>query len=147
MKAVLALALLLPVMASAATSYLCVADKATGMGFDKASGVWEVRTFRADSKYLVSEATEREEAIYAAKWLVKKMGSSSPTLLCPEGFSEIGFLFCENLGEFKFNRKSGRYLRSYTMGYFNDMPGKAGPLRAEGDDTPAIEIGKCSPIN
>lgn len=135
-------------MASATTSYLCVADKAAGLGFDKGRGTWESKTFKADSKYLVSQASQAELAISTDKWLVKEIGQSFPSYSCAEGFSKQGQIYCRGFGEFKFNRENSRYLRTYTFGYYNDTPGKTDPLfGAEGDNTPVVEIGKCSPIN
>lgn len=148
MKAVLVLALLVPMVASATTTYLCVADKATGMEFDKATKTWDITRFKASGKHVVSQATEAELALSPAKWLVKEVGDKMPSYTCSEGFSKLGQIYCQGFGEFKFNRENGRYLRTYTFGYYNDIPGKPNELfGAEGENTPLVEIGKCSPIN
>jgi len=79
---------------------------------------------------------------------VKKIGQTLPTYTCLEDFSKQGQIYCRGFGEFKFNRENGRFLRTYTLGYYNDTPGKPDSFfGAEGENTPAVEIGKCSPIN
>ncbi|MDM7941609.1 MAG: hypothetical protein QUV35_03175 [Hydrogenophaga sp.] len=147
MRAVLVLALLVPVMASATTSYLCATEKAAGVSFDKTRGTWDTAIFKADGKYLVSQATPAELAESPAKWHVKKLGQSFSMYGCPEDFSNQGRIYCRGIGEFKFNKENGRFLRTYTLGYYNDTPGKVDFFGAEGENTPAVEIGKCSPIN
>lgn len=140
MKAVLVLALLVPVMASATTSYLCVADKATGFIFNRASGNWDTTTFNPRGKYLLSARTEKESP--SSKWLVREVGDTFPSYFCLGDFSEAGQIYCRGFGEFRFSREAGRFLVTYTQGY---VVGKVNGKEAE--DTPSMEIGKCSPIN
>jgi len=64
---------------------------------------------------------------------------------CKEGFDDSGFLRCEteHWGQFKFNKKNGRFLRVFPFGYYYVIPGF---VTDEMSDTPFIEIGVCSPF-
>jgi hypothetical protein len=74
------------------------------------------------------------------------MGDDHAMVLCKDDFSESGFLFCQGLGgEFRFNRRNGRFLNVYLLGYFNVVPG-TNKITDESSDTPFMEIGKCSPF-
>jgi hypothetical protein len=64
-----------------------------------------------------------------------------PLAFCPKTFNDIGSLFCEALGEeFKFNRKTLRFLHSLPFGYIDPPNGFF-----EGA-TPFLEIGTCSRV-
>ena len=121
--------------------YLCVADKATGFKFDGVLSRWTSANFRADAKYLVAPS---KLAGYA--WQVTRMGEQTATALCKEDFNEYGYLNCEGGGgTFRFNRKNGRFLKAYSVGYVNVLPG-VNDITDAGSDTPNLEIGTCSPF-
>lgn len=123
---------LLTTIAYAGDSYLCVADMATGFSYNKALDKWETANFNVEeSKYVVSKSKDKY-------WQVKQIGKSdySSSYYCNGGFSEYGFLSCSGLlGSFNMNRINLRYIRIFSMGYYNNTK-----------DTPFIEIGKCSPL-
>ena len=132
---------LLAARASASDSYLCVTDMATGFAFDKSQKQWHSTSFKVSNKYLVSKA-QREG--YA--WEVKTAGSTIALIFCKANFTEAGALRCEgDLQEFNMNKKNLRFLSFYRAGYWTDGTGRT-VLGMEGDNTPAIEIGKCSPL-
>ena len=63
---------------------------------------------------------------------------------CDKGFNEAGLLFCSGLGEeFHFNRTTLRFVHYFPFGHIegpNSFFGK------EGEATPYMEIGTCTPI-
>ena len=123
-----------------AQQYLCVADKLTGFSFD--NDRWDYAQFTADDqKYVVSlaEGFNPDE-----NFQVVKLGESHVTK-CQEGFNESGYLFCEGLGSFKFNKNNGRYVYSSLFGYFNVLPDVNG-ITDENSDDVWVEIGKCSSV-
>jgi len=128
-----------------ADQYLCVAEAAAGFSYDENIKKWKSTTFRTDNKYIIAPV-KREG--YAYK--ISKIGDTNPFSSCKEGFNKSGFLFCEGVGDFKFNKNNGRYLFIYSFGYYSVHPelGKILP-GMESDktsDTPYMEIGKCPPF-
>ncbi len=144
MKQVVILAtacLLLSDVAYAGEQYLCTADRASGFSFNKSSKEWEHTTFKANSKYVISKPDDGSSA-----FVVREIGQSFPTAWCKDAFNQAGFLFCEGIGgDFKFNRRNGRFISAYLMGYFNVVPG-VNEITDATSDTPYVEIGKCSPF-
>ena len=59
---------------------------------------------------------------------------------CDE-FTENGYLNCYGLETLKFNKKNLGFLLTYSVGYVT-----AGIIGVEGEDNPAMTIGKCSPM-
>lgn len=127
-----------------AQSFICSTDAATGFIFNKTSSAWEPTQFQSEHKFVF---TPSKFGIY--KFEVKNLGESTPFAFCENEFSDNGSISCRGLGQdFKLSSKSLRFLRTYQSGYWNEDAIKALlPSRKEGDDTPAMSIGKCSPIN
>src|SRR5437667_3621850 len=95
---------------ASAEQYLCVAEKSSGFSFDARTGSWNGTTFRTDAKYLIAPSKEPGHAFQ-----VTQIGESYPWANCREGFNKAGYLFCQALGgEFKFNKKNGRFLNVYS---------------------------------
>ena len=121
--------------------YLCTADSSNGFYFNKSAKIWQRTKFKADSKYTISKPEGSNWA-----FVVRKIRNFSPIATCKDGFDEAGLLFCKGTGyDFRFNRKNGRYLSAYLLGYFNVLPG-TNDLSDATSETPFIEIGTCSPI-
>jgi hypothetical protein len=121
--------------------YRCTADSASGFYFNRAAESWQRTKIKADSKYTISKPE-------GSKWafVVREMANFSPIATCQYGFDEAGFLFCKGTGyDFRFNRKNGRYLAAYLLGYYNVLPGDKEITDAK-SARPYIEIGTCSPI-
>lgn len=126
---------MIPTMARA-EGFICAIEKMTG--FSKKSGSWQTATFNVDDqKFVVRRSTRQTEQV---KWEVVDLGRSNPIIWCKEDFNSVDNLFCDGIGEFRMNRKTLRFLYVYPFGYFFFEPGE------EGANTPAIGIGKCSPM-
>jgi hypothetical protein len=139
MSAALSLCFFAPVLvADSVTSYLCVADKATGFS-RKSGGDWEATEFKADEKYLVKRPSkdnlldgDDEKNV----WIVTKVGTDFPLYGCGSDFSDAGSLVCDGFGEFFVNRKTLRFQAYYPIGYVVERAG----------NTPYLTIGKCSKL-
>lgn len=127
--------------ALAADSYLCIAEHTAGFSFDGARGEWSATTFKTDAQFLISRA-ERKGMV----WEVKEIGSKNPVYVCGADFNEIGNLFCNGIGELRMNRKNLRFLTVYPVGYWTDKIKGQEDFFVEGRNTPAMSIGKCSPL-
>ena len=124
-----------------AEQYLCLAENSSGFSFNTHSGTWISTTFRTDDKYLIAPSKNPAHAFQ-----VTRIGENSPSANCEDGFNEAGYLFCKGpAGEFKFNKKNGRFLKVFSFGYFNVVPGM-NDTTDESSDTPYVQIGKCSPF-
>ena len=132
-------AALMSLNAGASDSYLCVADLTTGFAFDSAKKQWGSAMFRSEKKLVVAKAQQKPYA-----WEVKEVGDSRPGATCAQDFKEAGNLFCSGVFDLRFNSRKLRFLYVYPIGYWSDDD-KGGPSR-EGDNTPALAIGKCSVI-
>jgi hypothetical protein len=65
-------------------------------------------------------------------------------LFCKDDFNGAGYLFCSGIGdEFRFNRGTLRFVHSFNFGCIDPPDSFWGK---EGEATPFIEIGKCSPV-
>lgn len=131
--------------ALAADGFLCVAEQAAGIAYNKATKEWAATTFRADENLLITKANT-DESKRGAKWMVKKIGSGGPAFFCKEDFDEAGFIQCDGFGRFIFNRRNNRFVSTYVMGYVHDRLGQESFLGEEGANTPAIKAGKCNPL-
>jgi len=131
----------LPSSLGAAEQYLCVTEQASGFQYDAPRKAWRHASFNVDRKYIV--ALSREPG-YA--YQVTMLGKTSPLGLCQEDFDAVGLLSCNVfMGHFKFNKHSGRFIYSYVYGYYNITPNNTSD-ETEGDDTPNLQIGRCSPF-
>ena len=126
------------------SSYLCVAEKASGFAFDKRTKQWDSSTFRVSNKYLISRSKNKDFF-----WEVKEVGKQAADIVCTKDFNDKGNLFCGGFGsEFRFNSGSLRYMNTYFIGYWSDAnpKDKSNFMGEEGSNTPSMEIGKCSPL-
>jgi hypothetical protein len=128
---------------SPATAYLCLPRETVGFKYNEDLKYWKKADLKTSAKYIVSRSQYKNFA-----WEVKHYGQKEPFSLCKDGFNDLGYLFCENAGEFRMNKKNMRYIRTYILGYYNcnveDETGKI--LNEDGNCTPFIEIGICSKL-
>jgi hypothetical protein len=131
----------------AADSYLCIADLSTGFRFDSDTKRWVSTSFKPIQKFIVSRRKADSPWGKEYKWLVTQVGDTAPASLCNLDFDQSGNLICFGFTEFRMNNKNLRFLSIYVMGYWMDnVDTPWGLTRKEGDDAPAMSIGKCSPI-
>ena len=134
--------LLLPTVVQA-ESYLCIADMSVGFKFESQGVRWKNAQYNTDQKYIDSRSSNPSNS---GKWIIKEIGHSVPSAFCDDEFTEIGSLRCSGLVEFRMNKKNLRFLVAYLFGYWTDsIPGDKSPL-VEGENTPSVDIGKCSPL-
>ena len=128
------LTLLASTRAHGVEGYLCIVDKAAGFSYQQ--GRWDRAFFRNEDKYLITRSSEPRGA-----WEVKQVGERWAFVWCAEDFNEADNLSCEGVAEVRMNRKSLRFLYIYPNGYWKALPGEA-----EGENTPYMGIGTCSPL-
>ena len=122
-------------------NYLCVSESSAGFRYDEQTKTWKGTNCRTDAKYLIAPSKRPNYAFQ-----VTRVGDSGPAAFCENGFNGPGCLHYEGLGgEFKFNRRNGRFLFAFVTGYNKVIPG-LNDFTDETSDTPFIEIGKCSPF-
>lgn len=129
--------------AFAAGAYLCLPRETVGFKYNEELQRWKKADLETSAKYIVSRSQYRNYT-----WEVKHYGQKEPFSLCKDDFNDLGYLFCDNAGEFRMNKKNMRYIRTYILGYYNcnveDETGKI--LNEDGSCTPFIEIGICSKL-
>jgi hypothetical protein len=123
----------------AADSYLCVAEMTTGFSFDGSKKKWISADFRSEKKLVITRAKQKLHA-----WEVKEAGDTRPGATCEKDFNEAGNLFCSGIFDLRFNSRKLRFLYVYPIGYWSDDD--KGSMSREGDNTPALAIGKCTPL-
>ena len=128
--------------------YLCIAKQSTGFSFNENSGQWEPTNFNVDEKkYVISKIGKDETySIVKKAYKVVRSGKDRPSFLCEVEFNKHGFIQCESLsGSFRFSNKNGRYLITYTFGYYNVVP-EINKRTDKDSRNPFLEIGTCSPF-
>ena len=118
---------------SPADQYLCTADLVTGFSWNEKDRKWESTNFNVENEnYLVSSI----EPNAGGHYVVKKLGDRKIIATCENGFDANGLLYCKDFLVFRMNREARRYLLVYPAGYVEGYDNN--------DDTPFVEIGKCS---
>lgn len=120
-------------IANAADSYLCVAEMTTGFTYDANKKAWRSADFRSEKKLAITRSKNKPYA-----WEAKEVGDSRPAASCENDFNEAGNLFCTGVFDLRFNRRQLRFLYAYPIGYWSDGAGAR-----EGENTPAMAIGRC----
>lgn len=132
---------LLSVFATVASAdpWLCITEQSTGFVFK--NGKWEQGRFTVeDRKYILRKLT-KSDFYYRGnnKYGLFLVGADLAGTPCGDP-SISGSIFCADFsGQFKFSTKSGRFLMTYTGGYWDSSVDKE-------SHTPLISIGRCSKI-
>jgi hypothetical protein len=140
MKRIIAYLLLITPLTANADNWLCIGEQSTG--FNLIGGAWERSGFNPQ-KYLIKPAGDVVKYMEnAAVYQVHSFGNETPLWICPD-FTD-GLLDCYGTGTrgntFKYNPETGNFLTTTTMGYVETLKGKVV------EDTPLVEIGKCSKL-
>lgn len=121
-------------LALSQTSYLCIPDLSTGFVYRKNLDKWTTTTFDVSKdKYLLSKSSN-------GMWQWKNFGKEN-SIECDGEFSKNGYLNCNKFEQVTFNKRNLRFIKVYNVGYVNK-----GIIGNEGEDTPSMEIGTCSPL-
>jgi len=133
---------LLAFSSAASGEYLCVAEEATGFMFDKTRRATE---FNVDSsKFTIRKYKEDEYWMRMRKgpgydYGVFKLGEEEDGARYRCHGPSLDSFVCEGpSGDFNFALDYGRFVRTYTVGYWNGQDNNKNNLR--------IEIGRCSKI-
>lgn len=142
--------LLQSAFAAPADAYLCVAEMSAGLQFESTQNAWRSSVFNTSAKFIVKRATQTEAAV-GWSWAVWSLGNKTlPEYVCKQDFDGGGFLYCEGFGQFKFNNKNLRFVSTYMIGFVDDRLSDGdspfGQSRKEGQDTPLVRGGQCSPL-
>jgi hypothetical protein len=130
--------------AFAAVGFVCTTEHAAGIGYDTTTKTWSGSRFLASGNYLIT-TPDPEQSKAGLKWIVKDIQSGMGVSGCESDFDKSGYLTCKAFGEFIFNKKSQRFLRTYTFGYVTDgVEDKRWGI--EGKNTPMIEVGRCTSL-
>jgi hypothetical protein len=119
-----------------------VADMATGFAFDKNRKELHSANFKADGKYFVSKPSELIPGLDLYLWQVTQVGTIVPESMCENNFNH-GVLVCNTgVSLFRMSSRTLRFMLIYQMGYVIDGTEEM----KEGENTPYMAIGKCSPL-
>jgi len=120
-------------------TYLCVSEESTGFVFEK--GSWRRANFNvADEKYIVRRIKEDEFGFKDKDnpYGVFALGENFPEFRCSISEDSKNYICRIGLGQFLFSPKSGRFIKTYTSGYWDGADNS--------DNTPHITRGRCSKI-
>ncbi len=121
-------------------TYFCAAEETTGFHFK--SGNWGRANFNVSNDKFIIRRIKPGELYYKDKihpYGIFTLGEKHPSLRCLPPSESSDIIRCTvGIGELFFSPESGRFLRTYTAGYWGG---------ADSDkDTPHITIGRCSKI-
>ncbi|MCO6416116.1 hypothetical protein JYK14_08045 [Siccirubricoccus sp. KC 17139] len=137
--------------ALAQEGWLCVAEQAAGMRYDRTAQEWVATPFRATGKhYVVRRADDDDVALWRELlqhpaveflWVVGEEGKRA-RYPCERDFRH-GLLRCRIFGsiDFTINRDTLRYQSYYEGGWLSGRTGDEPDT-----DSPSITIGRCSPL-
>ena len=140
---VVGMILLLVHRIGAAESYVCVEEMATGFAPEKNGKGWKEASFNAKDKFVIRKPKPGETGRMEYAWVVTTVGMQEVDSYCDKDFDKYGAIRCRGFYHFNFNKRSLRFLKASTMGYWEATQGAASPL---GTLTPYMSIGKCSSL-
>ena len=124
------------------TKYLCVAETAGGLTYDKILKRWKGTEFSTDSKYIVKIPIKNTINKLIQKDIsahVIEVGETDILHNCKIEYSDIIYTCGITQTGMVFNKTTMRYIKHYLLGYhWGNVDGDV--------DTPYIEGGKCSPL-
>lgn len=140
---ILAALLLCSISSTAADGYICVTEVATGVAYDENRKAWRSTHFTNRPTYIFRKLKKDEKVRYRLSatelpWGVFETGESYPKAYC-EDFGIGTVLDCGRFIEkFRMSKETLRFIGYYMFGYVDGVDNN--------DNTPAILIGKCSPL-
>jgi hypothetical protein len=142
---------LAPSVVLADENWVCLEENVTG--FIYKDNQWQVTQF-VGHKYVVRPLIEGDKdfnpSAPVTQYGVFQFGEDWPSYTCDDGFNllssgtyqSISVLNCDGFGQFRFDKGTLRFMRTYFAGY-TYIPGSG---KEEESDTPGIAIGTCSKI-
>jgi hypothetical protein len=138
-------------------NWLCITDQAAGFSYDQGSHRWIAAIFKPENKKYVVRPTRPEDMDYqhdfnngfndsvpykpTTKWSIAEIGDNFG-FSCSGDFNEKGFLLCTTgLWDVMFGKNTLRFQIYYKFGYITGSS-----ERDDNNDTPSVEIGRCTPI-
>ncbi|MEO8631586.1 MAG: hypothetical protein ABI612_26350 [Betaproteobacteria bacterium] len=124
-------------------TYVCLSEASTGFKLNAGTNAWEAVTFSTQQKYIVKRIAGMKKGAgqltdQPATWHVMKVGFDLSVAQCRDDFSTAGVLSCRGLQDFRFSKKTLRFLTAYFFGYVADGTSHR--------DTPYLEIGVCDKL-
>lgn len=116
------------------TRYYCENSATVGFARDEPSNQWVGAVFGDRESYSIIES---EDGAYEIKVVGRDLYAG-----CYGDFDKRGFLDCEGVFMFKFNRISGRFIAAFPHGFYNVVPGM-NELTDKTVDWPWMRIGTC----
>jgi len=122
-------------------SYVCAVEEATG--FIYKNGSWEASKFdESKNKFIIRPLKEGDRGFNnrnETPFALFESGRSLPDQYCSlhKNYEETIFA-CRGLGELFFSSKTGRFIKTYTSGYYSEEQGS--------EISPKIMRGHCSKI-
>ena len=120
-------------------TYLCVSEESTGFYYENKS--WGRAHFNvSDDKYILRKIKEKEFGFEDKDnpYGVFALGGKDPEFRCFISEYSNDFICRLGLGQFFFSPESGRFMKTYTAGYWDGANNN--------DNTPNITRGRCSKI-
>jgi len=117
--------------------YLCETTTAGGIGYETTTEEWVGQRFIANAKYIISEPNP-EHTWEKSAFVITEVGDNFPSGFCAEPFNSGGYLSCDMIGDFLFNKNTLRFISVYMHGYLDGVENN--------DNNPHVAIGVCSPF-
>lgn len=130
--------LISPLTYSKNDTYLCVTEDVSGFYFE--NNKWGHAYFNDRDKYILRKL-KKDESGYTDKnntYGLFELGENSTLYKCIQNPYSNNFKCTSFLGEFFYSPKTGRFLKTYTQGYWGGGDNN--------ENTPNMAIGKCSKI-
>jgi hypothetical protein len=120
-------------------TYLCVSEEAVGFYYDQKS--WGRTHFKVtEDKYIIRKIKESDPGYKDRKNIfgVFPLGGTYPEYKCFINSNSNAYICNIGLGQFLFSPDSGRFISTYTKGYWEGEDNN--------DNNPVIRRGRCSKI-
>jgi hypothetical protein len=115
---------------NAQESYLCISEAIGGVAYDSSLNKWDGTKFSNNNHKIILKKKN-------GSWKYADFGNNFEESC--DKMNEYGIFRCNMiLGEFIFNSKSKRFIKTYTAGYLSGQDNN--------DNTPYVMIGTCSPL-
>ena len=109
---------------------ICMVDHIVGFQSSGDSGSWKAQSYKLDIKYVITKNSDTYD--------LKYFGKTQPLCKSDKIADKTRIVFKCFHGHFLLNKDSGRFIKTYTYGYIEEIN--------EGNQFPNLQIGRCSPF-